>query len=148
MKAVAMDREQSVRLVELDRPVPTAGQVLVRTDRAGVCATDREIARTEEIYSIPPGASYMMCGREASGTVVRLGAGVREFMVGDVVVPVMYGDSTIRGINDHGYFQEFFVDSPEHLVRIPPELADVAVLLEPLTVSVKAFTEAKLSRQR
>ncbi|MFZ2447474.1 MAG: hypothetical protein WAW37_14055 [Syntrophobacteraceae bacterium] len=48
-----------------------------------------------------------------------------------------------RGINLlHGYLAEYYVDEPEYIVRVPPGLKDVAVLLEPTSVIEKGITQA------
>ena len=48
-----------------------------------------------------------------------------------------------RGINlRHGYLTEYYVDDPEYIVKIPPELREVAVLLEPTTVVEKGIAQA------
>src|SRR6476659_2201464 len=48
-----------------------------------------------------------------------------------------------RGINLlHGFLSEYYVDDPEYIVRIPPGLKDVAVLLEPTTVVEKGIAQA------
>ena len=48
-----------------------------------------------------------------------------------------------RGINlRHGYLAEYYVDDPEYIVKIPPGLKDVAVLLEPTTVMEKGIAQA------
>jgi threonine dehydrogenase-like Zn-dependent dehydrogenase len=48
-----------------------------------------------------------------------------------------------RGINlRHGFLAEYYVDDPEYIVKVPPGLKDVAVLLEPTTVVEKGIAQA------
>src|SRR5262249_59179056 len=48
-----------------------------------------------------------------------------------------------RGINRrHGYLTEYYVDDADHIVLVPPRLAHVGVLLEPLTVVEKGIAQA------
>ena len=48
-----------------------------------------------------------------------------------------------RGINlRHGYLTEYYVDDPEYIVKVPPGLQDVGVLLEPTTVVEKGIAQA------
>jgi threonine dehydrogenase-like Zn-dependent dehydrogenase len=50
---------------------------------------------------------------------------------------------TERGImRRHGYMAEFYVESPEYLLRIPRAIADVGVLLEPMSVVEKGVDHA------
>jgi threonine dehydrogenase-like Zn-dependent dehydrogenase len=42
----------------------------------------------------------------------------------------------------HGYFTEYAIDAESDLVKIPPKLIDVAILIEPLSVVEKAIDTA------
>jgi threonine dehydrogenase-like Zn-dependent dehydrogenase len=137
-------------------------EVKIRTIEVGICGTDREICSFA--YGTPPGDSdYLVLGHEALGEVVEVGDGVRRFKGGDLVVPSVRrpcphdscgscreerqdfcftGDFTERGIKMvHGYLTEYFVEEEAHLNMVPPELRDVAVLVEPLTVAEKALAQ-------
>ena len=55
----------------------------------------------------------------------------------------MTGDYTERGIKGaDGFLTHYVVDDEEYLVKVPRALADVAVLVEPLTVVTKAADQA------
>jgi threonine dehydrogenase-like Zn-dependent dehydrogenase len=59
------------------------------------------------------------------------------------------GDFTERGIKGaHGYMTEFVVDEEQYMVKVPKELREVAVLLEPLTVAEKAAEQVRVLVQR
>ena len=48
-----------------------------------------------------------------------------------------------RGINlRHGYLTEYFVDEPEYIVRVPPGLSHLHVLMEPMSCAAKAIHQA------
>jgi threonine dehydrogenase-like Zn-dependent dehydrogenase len=48
-----------------------------------------------------------------------------------------------RGINlRHGFLAEYYVDDPEYIVKVPPMLREVGVLLEPTTVVEKGIAQA------
>ena len=48
-----------------------------------------------------------------------------------------------RGINLlHGYLTEYYVDDPEYLVAVPPGLAHVGVLTEPMSIVEKGVEQA------
>src|SRR5207247_1808942 len=54
------------------------------------------------------------------------------------------GDFTERGIKmTHGFLTEFYVDEEKYLTCVPPELRDVAVLVEPLTVAEKGLAQVR-----
>jgi glucose 1-dehydrogenase len=59
------------------------------------------------------------------------------------------GDYTERGIKGHhGFMSEYYVDLPEYLVKVPSQLADIGVLMEPLSVVEKAILQAEAIQRR
>jgi NADPH:quinone reductase-like Zn-dependent oxidoreductase len=70
----------TMRLDEIPRPVPGAGEVLVAVKAAGVGPWDRLMREGRISQALP-----LTLGSEVSGTVVALGAGVGAFAVGDAV---------------------------------------------------------------
>lgn len=147
-------------LIEAPSPrPPAAGEVLCRTLELGICGTDREILHSAAPWA-PPGESRLILGHECLARVEAVGDGVSEYREGDLVVPVVrralpgmarrvdllpFGSFTERGIVcEHGFSQPLWLDRPEYLFRVPAEIADLAVLAEPLAVSEKAANEALL----
>ncbi|MDQ6787179.1 MAG: glucose dehydrogenase, partial [Acidobacteriota bacterium] len=54
-----------------------------------------------------------------------------------------------RGISRlHGYMAEFYAESADFLVKIPPAITDVAVLLEPLSIIEKGLKQASDIQER
>jgi glucose 1-dehydrogenase len=166
MKAIAVfpGQSNSVHLAELPRPnvadVANGRGVLVKVLRVGVDGTDREI-NAAEYGAAPDGYPFLVIGHEGFGQVVEVGPAVTEIAPGDYVVATvrrpgsslydvigtndMTTDDTYyeRGINlRHGYLTEFYVDDAEFIVKVPPGLKDVAVLLEPTTVVEKGIAQA------
>lgn len=164
MKAVGVfPGKRTVELIRHARPeIEGPTQVKARTLEVGVCGTDREICSFA--YGTPPhGSEYLVLGHEGLGEVIEVGSGVRQFKVGDLVVPSVRrpcnhahcvpcradrqdfcstGDFTERGIKMvHGYMTEYFVEEEKFLSAVPGELRDVAVLVEPLTVAEKALEQ-------
>jgi len=148
---------EAVELLEVPEPSPGPGQVKIRSIRGGICGTDREIIR-RKIPDVPPGEDFLILGHEGFGRVVEVNGQGGALAVGDLVVPrvrrgcgmcnacntghsdyCFTGKYTERGIHKvHGFLSEYFVDDPEYLVKVDEEIADVAVLAEPMSVSVKA----------
>ncbi|HEX5576178.1 MAG TPA: glucose 1-dehydrogenase [Gemmatimonadales bacterium] len=166
MKAVAVipGQPNSMHLRDVPRPttdeMPGGRGVLVKVLRVGVDGTDKEI-NAAEYGAAPSGFDYLITGHESFGRVVEIGPNVKELAVGDyVVATVRRPGSSIydqigtydmttddlyyeRGINlRHGYLSEYYVDEPEYIVKIPPGLKDVGVLLEPTTVVEKGIAQA------
>jgi threonine dehydrogenase-like Zn-dependent dehydrogenase len=166
MKAIAVfpGRPNTMHLREVAKPsladVPQGRGVLVKVLKVGVDGTDKEI-NAAEYGAAPPGYDFLITGHESFGRVEAVGPNVTELAPGDyVVATVRRPGSSIydrigtydmttddmyyeRGINlRHGYLAEYYVDDPEYIVKIPPGLKDVAVLLEPTTVVEKGIAQA------
>jgi threonine dehydrogenase-like Zn-dependent dehydrogenase len=166
MKAVAVypGQPNTMHLRELTKPtvaeIPSGRGVLVKVLRVGVDGTDKEI-NAAEYGAAPPGYDFLITGHESFGRVEAVGPNVLELAPGDyVVATVRRPGSSIydqigtydmttddmyyeRGINlRHGYLSEYYVDDAEYIVKIPPGLKDVAVLLEPTTVVEKGIAQA------
>ncbi|KRB50052.1 NAD(P)H-quinone oxidoreductase [Rhizobium sp. Root708] len=69
-------------------PVPSEGQVLVRTEAVGVNRPD--VAQRQGTYPPPRDASPVL-GLEMAGEIVAVGPGVSEFIVGDKVCGLANG---------------------------------------------------------
>jgi glucose 1-dehydrogenase len=161
MKAVAVfPRTKEVRVIEQEAPRMTdPDQVKLRILAIGLCGTDREICAFE--YGTPPaGSDYLVIGHESLGEVIEVGPAASRVKVGDLVVVTVRrpcphtecrpcrsgypdfcitGDYTERGIKGaHGFMTEQVVDHERYMHVVPPELRDVAVLTEPLTIAEKA----------
>ena len=164
MKAIIAEppKRNSVKLVEIPKPLPGKEQVLLKTLRVGVDGTDREI--NEGIYGTPPSSSrYLILGHETVARVQEIGDQVEGFSEGERVVPTVRrpckenclncrnGESDMcltgnyfeHGIYKlHGFASEYAVSDAKFLIKIPSELVDVAVLLEPLSIAEKAVTQS------
>jgi threonine dehydrogenase-like Zn-dependent dehydrogenase len=166
VKAIAVfpGKSDSVHLAELPRPtldeISGGRGVLVRVLRVGVDGTDREI-NAAEYGAAPPGDDFLVLGHEGFGRVEAVGSQVTELAPGDYAVATvrrpgtslydrigqsdMTTDDTYyeRGINlRHGFLTEYYVDDAEFIVKVPPVLKDVGVLLEPCTVVEKGIHQA------
>jgi glucose 1-dehydrogenase len=166
MKAVAVRPgvPNSMHLAQLPKPcvteIPEGRGVLVKVLRVGVDGTDKEI-NAAEYGAAPPGFDFLVTGHEGFGRVEAVGPNVTELAPGDYVVATVrrpgssifdrIGTSDMttddvyyeRGINlRHGYLTEYYVDDADFIVKIPCELREVGVLLEPTTVVEKGIAQA------
>ena len=96
--------------VEVDRPDPTHGQILIRVAYAGVNRPDA--LQRAGSYAPPPTASPLP-GLEASGTVAAVGPGVTDWTVGDEVCALLPG----------GGYAEYVVTPAAHALPIPKGMA-------------------------
>ena len=151
MKAWVLGNPEELALVEKPVPEPGPAEVLVRVDAIAVCATDIEIIK----HGLPamvdgelPFNRGFTPGHEYMGTIVRLGATVDEFQIGDrIAVEVhagcgrcqrcregMYTSCLNYGWRDKGHrangfstdggFAEYAVNSINTMVHIPDDMSD------------------------
>ena len=165
MKAVALNYA-SRQLEERDIAEPqltSPNDVLLRIREVGICGTDRDLAAFRLAFP-PREDDYLVLGHECVAEVLRTGPAVRSLSAGDMVVPFVRrpcsppcvwcangrrdlcatGNYRERGIvGAHGYFTELAIDQEADLVRLPANLKDHAVLIEPLSVVEKAVANAE-----
>ena len=167
MKALAVlpGRSGSLHVREVPEPEPAAGEALVRILETGVCGTDVDIEKGL-FGDAPPGSEFLILGHENFGVVERPAGALAK---GDLVVATVrrpcpeaclpcrsgYNDMcltgryTERGIKaHHGFMAERYVESPDFLVPVAPELRGLAVLYEPLSVVEKGIDHAWKIQQR
>jgi L-iditol 2-dehydrogenase len=155
MKAWVLDGPEQLRLVDKPVPEPGPAEVLVRVDAVAICGTDVEILTKGLPAWIEGGLPFhknYTPGHEYMGTVVKLGASVDEFKVGErVAVEVHagcgrcercrmgmytsclnyglnYGDKNkghrANGFTTDGGFAEYAVNHVNTLVRVPDGMSD------------------------
>src|ERR1700736_5634427 len=151
MKAWVLGNPEELALVEKPVPEPGHAEVLVRVDAIAVCATDIEIIK----HGFPalvdgqlPFNRGFTPGHEYMGTIVRLGATVDEFQIGDrIAVEVHAGCGRCRrcregmytsclnygwrdkghranGFSTDGGFAEYAVNNINTMVHIPDDMSD------------------------
>jgi len=79
---------EAMRVGRASVPRPTAGEILIRVEAAGVNRPD--VQQRKGIYPPPPGASPVL-GLEVAGEVAALGEGVSSWRVGDKVCGLANG---------------------------------------------------------
>ena len=170
MKALIVKphKPNSIELRNVKKPVPSEHHVLLETLFVGIDGTDQEI--NEGKYGAPPeGSDFLVLGHEALTRITAVGDSVKGFSIGDLVVPTvrrpcwenclncrkgevsmcLTGNYFEHGIYKlHGFASEYALCDSNFLVKIPGELENVAVLLEPLSVTEKAVSEVFKIQQR
>src|SRR5204863_9741288 len=111
----------------------------------------------------PRGQDYLVIGHATLAQVAEVASAVKRLRPGDLVVLTVRracshpecracrsgqqdycytGDFTERGIKEaHGFMTEFVVDHERYMNLVPPDLREVAVLTEPLTIAEKALAQ-------
>lgn len=151
MKAWVLGSPEELMLIEKPVPQPGLAEVLVRVDAIAVCATDIEIIKHGLPAMVDGGLPFnrgFTPGHEYMGTVVRLGASVDEFEIGDrIAVEVHAGCGRCQrcrqgmytaclnygypekghranGFSTDGGFAEYAVNSVNTMVHVPDDITD------------------------
>lgn len=129
------------RIVEVAKPTPGPGQVLLKITAAGVCHSDEFIMSLPEEIVMSRWPLPFILGHEGAGTVAELGEGVTGLSVGDSMLVYgpwgcgrcsycLKGDEMLcpvaveqkiapPGLGSPGAMAEYMiVDSPRHLVPL------------------------------
>lgn len=152
-----------IELEERPIPVPAPGDVLIRVSAVGVCGSDTHYYREGRIGEFVVDAPLIL-GHEAAGTVVAVGAGVRDDVVGRRVSiepqrPDPESDETRRGYYNLCPHMQFYATPPvdgalcEYVTigaafahPVPDSMSDAAAALcEPLSVGIAAVGKAAVS---
>jgi len=159
MRVAMYYNNHDIRLEELPRPVIGPGELLVKIHASGICGSD-----VMEWYRI--GKAPLVLGHEIAGEVVEMGAGVKDFVVGDRVVATHHvpcfhchecrsGHETVCDLLlsgthfDPGGFCEYVRLAPVNVERgtwkIPDSLSyDAATFVEPLACVLRGQGSARL----
>jgi threonine dehydrogenase-like Zn-dependent dehydrogenase len=129
MAAAVIASPGGAQVHSVARPEPGAGQVLLRLEGCGVCASSLPLWEGREWFEYPQSAGAP--GHEGWGRVAALGEGVAGVAVGDRVAALSY--------RAHA---EYDVAQADAVVKLPPSLDRVAVPGEPLGCAVNIFRRA------
>ncbi|TFG12258.1 hypothetical protein EU537_09940 [Candidatus Thorarchaeota archaeon] len=147
----------NIELVDIEKPMPGANEVLVEVEAAGICGTDLHIKSDHSFYTPP-----VVLGHEYSGRVVEAGSAVSDLTVGDRVVSPATAycghcyhcktghvnrctceDKRILGVSlANGGFAKYVVVPEFILHKVPPSLSlEEAALAEPTACVVHCVAE-------
>lgn len=147
MKAMVVSQprpieEKPLTLVELPRPVPARGEVLIRVEVCGVCRTDLHVAEGD----LPPHLQPVVPGHEVVGTVIAVEADTgQDVKVGDRVGVAWLHETCRRcayctrgdenlciaprftGYDVHGGYAEYLTAPADFVYRLPAGVPSTAV---------------------
>jgi putative PIG3 family NAD(P)H quinone oxidoreductase len=98
-----------LRVGEIDKPAPKAGEVLVKVVATSINRPD--LVQRAGKYPPPPGDSEIL-GLEVAGTIAEIGPEVTDWSVGERVITLVGG----------GGYAEYAVAYASHLIRIPESM--------------------------
>ena len=131
MQAAVLSGPGQAVLQSVAPPEPGPGQVLLRMEGSGVCASSLPLWEGREwfTYPQPPGAP----GQECGGRVAAFGEGVQGLEIGDPIAAQTYRAHDEYDVADAG-----------SVIKLPDALADTAVLGEPLGCATNIFQRAEI----
>ena len=148
MRAAEITAPNVASIVEIPKPSPGPGELLIEVAAAGVCGTDLHIfhGEYEATYPIVP-------GHEFSGTVAEVGEGVARFRPGDRVTadpnvpcnrcpscqhgePNQCDDLAAIGVTRNGAFAQYVLAPESVAFPIGPLSLAAAAMVEPLACVV------------
>jgi len=163
MKAAYVEKPFSAGVRNIPMPEIRDNEVLIRVAYAGICGSDLHIYRGRHAYRIPP----VMLGHELSGVIIKTGAAVTKYQIGDrvTVMPQVscgkcipcqkgHGNNCLHRIAPgtkawQGAFSEYFPAPETTLVKIGDKLSlEWAALAEPLAVAVHTIRQIALENRR
>ncbi len=138
MKAMVLERAGSpLKYIEVKRPEPGPGQLLIKVEACGVCRTDLHVIDGELTHPKLP----LIPGHEIVGQVVAVGDGTNRFKKGDVVgIPWLARtcgrckyctsgrenlceDALFTGYTVDGGYAEYMVSYEAYTFKLPPGYA-------------------------
>lgn len=158
MKAFRIDEPGATSLVEIDRPVPAAGEVLLKVETIGLCGSDLNTFRGKN-----PMVGYpRIPGHEVGATTIELGENVTGFGLGQPVLVFPYTecgrcpscragrpnccrDNQTLGVQRDGAMAEYVVMPAAKLVAAEGLTLTELALVEPLTVGFHAVARGAVT---
>jgi len=147
-----MTAPKKIIFQEIPIPEPANNQVLLKIRRIGICGSDIHV-----YHGLHPFTKYPVTqGHEVSGEIVKLGADVKDFKVGQKVTvepqvycgecyPCTHGkynlceNLKVMGFQTTGTASEFFAVDASKVTPLPDNMSfDDGAMLEPLAVTVHA----------
>ena len=160
MYAAVLSGEKQIEVKQVDKPVISADEVLVKVELCGICGTDLHAYQHAGLY--PEGTIF---GHESAGTVAELGSAVEGFQIGDRVAvhpaPGCGDCANCRAGRDNacdelnigsslerpGAFAEYVrIANPKRaLYKMPASMSFAdAALIEPLATACHAVQQSRI----
>ena len=147
MKAVVYHGKKNIKIEDVPEPECGPEGVKVEVNWCGICGGDLRA------YLFGPDSHHpakSILGHEFAGQVVEVGESVKEFKVGDRVIPgIRLGMDEADYMRRHeigGAFAKYVVKHKDTLVKLDPGLNyEEGALIEPAVVAVHGVKTAKLT---
>jgi threonine dehydrogenase-like Zn-dependent dehydrogenase len=131
MRAAVITGPQNLAVRRIDRPEPGDGEVRIRLEGCGVCASNITPWEGPEWMQFPTDPGGM--GHEGWGTIDAVGAGVTDLKIGDRVAALSFKS-----------FAEYDLAKSAAVVKLPQSLAGQPFPGEPLGCAFNIFRRSDI----
>ncbi|MFD2247050.1 MDR/zinc-dependent alcohol dehydrogenase-like family protein [Pontibacter ruber] len=131
MKAAVITAPQSIKVQETALPEPQAGQVRLRLEGCGLCASNIPVWEGREWFTYPVEAGNP--GHEGWGVVDAVGEGVDNVKAGDRVAALSYKS-----------YAQYDIADADKVVKLPETLAGKPFPGEPLGCAMNIFRRSRI----
>ena len=157
MKAVVMYSPGDTKIIDMEKPKPQKGEVLIKVKESGVCGTDYMLYKGKYYANFP-----IIFGHEYSGEIAEIGEEVQQLKVGDKVTVdpniVCHNCYFCRigqehlcenlitlGIHKNGGFAEYSTVPVNNVYKLADNLSfQDGALAEPLACSIRGIELANI----
>lgn len=154
MKAGVVHAKEDIRYEDIKKPIPEAGQVLIKVKYTGICGSDIPRVNADACHFFPN-----VLGHEFSGIVEEIGEGVTALEVGDRVAGVplipcmkcidcengnysLCKHYTFIGSRQFGSFAEYVVVPEKNAVKFEDSVSfEQGAFFEPSTVALHGLRQ-------
>lgn len=141
-----------IEFVEVDKPIPNKGEILIKMMRIGVCGSDIHVYHGQHPFTSYP----VTQGHEVAGYIEELGAETEGFCIGDKVTiepqvvcgtcyPCTHGkynlceELKVMGFQTTGMASEYICVNKDRVTLLPSTMTyDEGAMIEPLAVTIHA----------
>lgn len=153
MLQAVMTKPGEIGFIQVEKPTPQPGQIVMQTRRIGICGSDIHV-----FHGIHPYTSYpLVQGHEVSGVVAEVGENVTGLAVGEKITfmpqvtcgecyPCSHGmyhicnSLKVIGFQTEGAAQEYVALDAANVLKLPDDMSfDYAAMIEPISVAVHAI---------
>ncbi|MEM7809393.1 MAG: zinc-binding dehydrogenase [Planctomycetota bacterium] len=131
MRAAQLVEPRRMDVVDVDMPEPADGEVRVRVEGCGVCASNIPPFEGREWFEYPMAPGDL--GHEGWGVVDAVGRDVSGLAEGDRVAMLSYKA-----------YAEYDTAAVSNVTKLPSELADVPFPAEPLACAINVFKRSRV----
>ena len=132
-RSLVVEAPKKLLVNEAKLPEPGSGEVRIKLEGSGVCASNIPVWEGREWFSYPIPAGNP--GHEGWGSIDALGEGVKEFEVGDRVTALTYNA-----------YATYDVAEAKNIVRLPESLKGKPFPGEPLGCAMNIFSRSDIQQ--